>query len=146
MRLVESSTPGAVERDQALHLLSERAVLTRAVCHELREDKGDSFATRPVSALYILCRWIEENCANGRYCSGYGDEFLDEMTVPADCEALLQEIRDGAAVANDLLMLQSADTEGDVRGDVARIKATLARYWAAHPVSVSTPRPNWPPA
>ena len=37
MRLVASSNPDDVGRDQALHLLTERAVLTRAVCRELMD-------------------------------------------------------------------------------------------------------------
>ena len=35
MRLVSASNPDDVDRDQALHLLTQRAVLTRSVYREL---------------------------------------------------------------------------------------------------------------
>jgi hypothetical protein len=39
-RLAKSSKPGDVERDQAGRLLTERAVVTRALCRELLDSNG----------------------------------------------------------------------------------------------------------
>ena len=60
MRLVASSNPDAVARDQALHLLTERAVLTRAVCRELQDSVGDFGGRRPRTALALLLRWVQD--------------------------------------------------------------------------------------
>jgi hypothetical protein len=54
MRLVASSNPEDVNRDQALHLLTERAVLTRALCRELRDSGGVFNGMRPLTALALL--------------------------------------------------------------------------------------------
>lgn len=59
MRLVGSSIPGAVERDAGIYLLAERAVLTRAVRHELQESDG-FLSRRPLVALGLLLRWIQD--------------------------------------------------------------------------------------
>jgi hypothetical protein len=40
IKLVRSSIAGHVERDQALHLLTQRALLTRIICRELLESKS----------------------------------------------------------------------------------------------------------
>jgi hypothetical protein len=42
LRLVASSDPSAVDRDNAVHLLVERAILTRMVCHELLTQDPNS--------------------------------------------------------------------------------------------------------
>ena len=109
MRLVGSSNPGDVQRDTAVHLLTERAVLTRAVCRELAEstESNGSFGDRrPCIALSFLLRWILENlphsfefrAAAGNLCQREprASDGIDQMVVPDGCESLLQEIRDGA--------------------------------------------------
>jgi hypothetical protein len=53
-RLVNSSKPGEVERDQAVRLLTERAVLTRALCRELLESDGSFSDRRSSTALVLL--------------------------------------------------------------------------------------------
>ncbi len=54
MRLVGSSEQGHLERDNAVHLLSERAVLTRMVCQELYESNEEFAGRRARTALSFL--------------------------------------------------------------------------------------------
>ena len=131
MRLIESSKPGEVERSDAIHLLSERAVLTRAVCHELidRAHRG----WRVQSALTLLLRWVDQHFPR----SGGGgdvdaDQGLDRMVVPDDCLEVMQEIRDGAQVADALRMSYTADTSSELEGDMERLRERLEAYWAKH--------------
>ena len=58
MRLVSSSILGAVEEDRAVRLLAERAVLTRAICCELRDENPDPGSGRSRTALGFLVEWI----------------------------------------------------------------------------------------
>jgi hypothetical protein len=151
MRLVGSSHPGDVERDAAVRLLAERAVLTRAVCREL-VDAGDRFAERrQCVALAFLLRWIAENLpeslrfqsAAGSLCQRepHPSDGIDRMVVPEGCDDLLQEIRDGAQVADALAMLLTADNSLQARGDEAVIRDRLAAYWARHGAAVRAPSP-----
>lgn len=140
MRLVRSSVPGAVERDQAIRLLAERAVLTRMVCCELRDaDIGDN-CRRPQIALFQLLRWINENLGKFVRIEARGDEGIDQMVVPAGCEQLVVEIRAGAQVCCALFMLFTADTSVQAEGDRAVIRKRLAAYWSLHPLPVAIGR------
>ena len=56
MKMVHSSVPGAVERDQAIRLLTERATLTRMVCRELLDSDIGKPDRRPQTALFQLLR------------------------------------------------------------------------------------------
>jgi len=51
MRMVRSSVPGAMDRDRAIRLLTERAVLTRMICRELKDGNvlGMTYGRRPPS-------------------------------------------------------------------------------------------------
>ena len=60
MRLIASSNPDDVGRDQALHLLTQRAVLTRSVCRELLDLGGVFNGMRPLAALALLSRWVKD--------------------------------------------------------------------------------------
>jgi len=80
MRLVESSVPGAVERDQAIHLLVERAVLTRLVCRELSYGVGGLPDRRSKTALFLLLQWIGGNLPERR--EPYPTDGIDQMVVP----------------------------------------------------------------
>jgi hypothetical protein len=151
MRLVGSSNPGDVERDTAVRLLAERAVLTRAVCQEL-SAAGDGFAERrPCIALSFLLRWIIENLPESfqfRAVAGNlsqreprPSDGIDHMVVPDGCEGLLQEIRDGAQVGDALSMLLTADSPMQARGDEAVIRDQLAAYWAKHGAAVRAQSP-----
>jgi hypothetical protein len=149
MRLVGSSDPSDVERDTAVRLLAERATLTRAICRELVET-GSGFADRrPSVAMSLLLRWIVETmpeCLQYRGAAGNlcvreprPSDGIDQMIVPAGCEDLLFEIRDGAAVGDALFMLFTADTPTQQRGDEARIRERLNTYWANHSAAVRAP-------
>lgn len=149
MRLVGSSDPNAVERDTAVRLLAERAILTRTICRELVEA-GSGFADRrPSVAMSFLLRWIAESmpeCLRFRAAAGNLcvreprlSDGVDQMIVPAGCEDLLLEIRDGAAVGDALFMLFTADTPTQQRGDEATIRERLTTYWAKHSAAVRAP-------
>jgi hypothetical protein len=151
MKLVRSSNPDDVDRDTAVRLLAERAVLTRSMCRELSEATGDFADRRPCIAMHFLLRWILENmpesCQN-RTADGsvYQNEprpsdGIDLMIVPDGCEDLLQEIRDGAEVGDGLFMLWTADTQSQFNGDQARIRQRLGAYMTKHGGAVRAPSP-----
>ena len=63
MRLVGSSDPDALRRDGLRWHVEERAVLTSAVCRELK-SAGEYFASRgPRAALDLLPRWMSDHGA-----------------------------------------------------------------------------------
>ena len=140
MRLVRSSIPGAVERDQAIVLLTERAVLTRMVCHELRDADIDGNCRRPQIALFQLLRWVNENLGEFVRIEARADDGIDQMVVPAGCEQLVVEIRAGAQVCRALFMLSTADNSTQAEGDRAVIRKRLAAYWSQHPLPVAIAR------
>ena len=83
MRLIESTVPGEVERSDAVHLLSERAVLTRAVCRELidKAQRGDR-GWRVQSALTLLLQWVDRHFPGSTDWYRNADRGLDRMVVP----------------------------------------------------------------
>jgi hypothetical protein len=139
MRLVASSNPDAVTRDQALHLLTERAVLTRAVCRELLDSVGDFGGRRPRTALTLLLGWVKGTFPESDSIEPYAREGLDAMVVPEDCEDLLREIEDGAEVCEALFMLTTADNAFEVENDTRKIAKSLDAYWEAHGQIVNPP-------
>jgi hypothetical protein len=151
MRLAGSSNPSDVQRDTAVRLLAERAVLTRAVCRELSEA-GRFADRRPCVALAFLLGWIVENLPESfRFRSAAGtlaqrepraSDGLDRMVVPDGCEDLLQEIRAGAEVGDALATLLTADNPIESSGDEAVIRDRLAAYWAKHEAPVRAPLPE----
>jgi len=140
MRLVRSSIPGAVERDQAIWLLAERAVLTRMVCCELREADIGGSCRRPQAALSQLLQWINENLGKFVWIEAHADDGIDQMVVPAGYEQVVVEIRAGAQVCCALFMLSTADTLVQAEGDRAVIRKRLAAYWSQHPLPVAIAR------
>jgi hypothetical protein len=138
MRLVASSNPEDVNRDQALHLLTERAVLTRALCRELRDSGGVFNGMRPLTALALLSRWIKNTFPETEPLGWAATEWLDDMVVPEGCEDLMREVSDGAEVCEALLMLVYGDT-CDVESDNEAIAKSLEAYWKAHAQIVHTP-------
>lgn len=140
MRLVRSSVPGAVERDAALRLLSERAVLTRMLCRELLEAKEALPDRRVDTAFSILLRWIAENFPESVRTEPHASDGLDRMTVPEAGRHLLAETTDGARVGEALFMWLTADTMMDADHDKAILRERLESYWAKHPLAV---RPPW---
>ena len=132
MKLVASSDQRLLERETAIHFLTERAVLTRQVCQELYESNEEFAGRRPRTALSFLLQWImksqkefvrgEPHCADG----------LDNMIVPEGCQELFQEIRDGALVGEAFFMLLTADSPAEQRGDEKVLRERLAAYYAQH--------------
>ena len=138
MRLVASSNPDDVGRDQALHLLTERAVLTRAVCRELLDSGGVFNGMRPLTALALLSRWVKDTFPKSEPFSLTAREWLDDMVVPEGCEDMLREIQDGAE-ACDLLILHKYGDTCDYESDREAIAKSLDAYWKAHAQIVHTP-------
>ena len=140
MRLVGSSVPGAVERDAALRLLSERAVLTRSLCRELVEAGARLPDRRASTALSLLLRWIAENLPESVRVSPRPSDGLDRMAVAEEGRGLLAEIRAGAEVGDAFFMLMTADNSIAGEQDKAVLRERLESYWAKHAVAV---RPPW---
>jgi hypothetical protein len=139
MRLVESSEPGAVERDNAIHLLTERAVLTRMVCFELVDIVHRRSVDRRVhTALSLLSGWVHEKMPGSVRVEPHPADGINEMTIPAGYEKLVEEIRAGARVGEALFMYYTADTSYQADQDWASVQERLAQYWAEHRVSIST--------
>ncbi|HEY2882126.1 MAG TPA: hypothetical protein VGJ15_06820, partial [Pirellulales bacterium] len=123
-------------------LLAERAVLTRAVCRELAEINGRFNARRPMVALSYLLRWVSETMPEAlEFKAAAGNMYqreprasdgIDQMVVPAGCESLLEEIRNGASVADTLGMLLTADSMLELQNDEATVRQRLAAYWEKH--------------
>jgi hypothetical protein len=140
MRLVSSSIPGAVERDAALRLLSERVVLTRMLCRELDEAKEQWPDRRVSTALSILLGWIAENFPEAVRVSPRASDGLDQMAVSEESRALIAEVRDGAAVAEAYFMLMTADNSVAADHDKAVLREKLESYWTKYAVAA---RPPW---
>jgi hypothetical protein len=128
----------AVDRDRALSLLAARAVVTRAVCRELLESGGDGIRSR--NALAFLHQWIRDTFQQFAHAWPSALNGLDAMVVPADCEGLLREIRDGAEVCDALFMLMTADNV-DAESDARKLAERLDDYWKTHGQIVN---PRWP--
>ena len=138
MRLVASSNPDDVGRDQALHLLTQRAVLTRSVCRELLDSGGVFNGMRPLTALALLSRWVKNTFPETEPLGLAVWDGLNDMVVPEGCEDLLREIQDGAEVCDRLVMLNYGDT-CDVESDKEAIAKGRDAYWKAHAQIVHTP-------
>ena len=141
MRLVASSNPDDVGRDQVLHLLTVRAVLTRTVCRELL-DLGGEFnpfnGRRPFAALALLFKWIDDTFSQSGD-PGLWDGLPDDMVVPEGCEDIVREIRDGLEVCDVLMLLKYGDT-CDVESDREAMAKSLDAYWKAHAKIASPPK------
>jgi hypothetical protein len=139
MSLVGSSNPGDVDRDAAVRLLAERAVLTRAICRELLEVVRGLGDRRPHVAMGLLLQWVTENLPESVRVEPHPSDGLDRMVVPDGLQDLFEEIRHGAEVGEALFMLWTADSQLEAQGDEARIRERLAAYWDKHPSAVRAP-------
>ena len=121
MKLVASSTPGLVERAQAVQLLATWDVLVRSVCRELADRQGKLHAgLRANAALELLWEWkSRSNFVNGR----------PTITFPPECDELYAQVLAGEEVCGALMFLAGADTFSDVERDFVRIEAALTQYW-----------------
>ena len=138
-RLVNYSKPSEVERQQAVRLLAERAVLTRAICRELLESDGQFSDRRSSTALSLLLQWIAHNLPQSVRIEPHPSDGIDSMAVPADCSEVLREIRDGALVGEALFMLSTADNSLQADGDRARLRTRLDAYWTNHASAAPAP-------
>lgn len=138
-RLVNSSKPGEVERQQAVRLLTERAVLTRAICRELLESDGQFSDRRSSTALSFLLQWVALNLPQSVGVEPHPSDGIDSMAVPDDCRELLREIHEGALVGEALFMLFTADNSLQADGDRARLRQRLDVYWTNHPSAAPAP-------
>jgi len=132
MRMVRSSVPGAVDRDQAVRLLVERATLTRMVCRELSDSDISRPDLRPQVALFHLLRWVDENMRQYVRVEPRAGDGIEQMIVPEDCQKLISEISVGAKVCDALFMLLTADSGLQAQHDREVIQDRLASYWAQH--------------
>jgi hypothetical protein len=138
-RLVQSSKPGQVERDHAIRLLTERAVLTRALCRELLDSDGVFNTRRAGTVLSWLLNWVSYSVPDSIRVEPHASDGLDSMVVPENCGELLQEIKDGARVCDDFFMLLTADNSIQSEGDRARIRKSLDAYWIEHEHAAQAP-------
>lgn len=132
MKLVRSSVPGAVERDEAIRLLVERATLTRMVCLELRDSDIGRPDMRPQVALFHLLHWVDENMRQHVHVEPRADDGIEQMIVPVGYQELVSEISAGAKVCDALFMLLTADSGLQAKNDRETIQDRLASYWARH--------------
>jgi hypothetical protein len=140
MGRVASSVLDQAARDQALRLLSERAVLTRAVCRELMDSGGDFAGWRPSAAFRLLSEWVQRTFPESEVVQMLAARHgLDAMIVPEGCEELLGEIRDGAEVWQALALLFTADHNWEAESDRQEIAKRLEAYWEAHGQIVNPP-------
>ena len=70
---------------------------------------------------------------------GFARDGIDAMTVPDDCQELIQEMRDGANVCESLFMLTTADTNSEVEHDDQQLQHSLDEYREHHVETVNAP-------
>ena len=112
----------------ALDLLLQRAVLTRAVCQEVREGTTDPYYVRAKTVLGLLEHWLEEN--EGYSLASYNP--VEIATAASDYKKLTQEIQDGQDVCQALSLHGTADTQTEARSDDAYLREALNKYWSKH--------------
>ena len=142
MRIIESSIPGLVDKDRAMWLLAERAVLTSSVCNE-EAARTDLYDRRPLAALDLLNSWIHENS---------GEKVgLHEMVVPEGAEPLMREILIGEKVCAALHMSRTADHLFEFVSDMEKVKLALREWrgaratgFAAEGTKVEVADDPWP--
>ncbi len=125
-----------MERDEAVRLLTERAILTRMVCRELADSDIRGSDRRPQTALFLLLRWIGENQSKHVHVEPRADDGLEQMVVPEGYAELVPEIEAGAKVCNALFMLFTADNGIQAENDCAVIERLLAAYWERRPLPI----------
>ncbi len=130
-RVVHSSEPGAVERDRAIWLLTDRAILTRLVCRELLEATQRT-GRRPVAALDFLLAWVNQHFASFVHVEPHARDGLESMVVPQGCETVYEEVVDGTEVCEALFMAMTADSPNALKRDLERLDAVLAHYMEIH--------------
>lgn len=103
IKLVKSYVQGAVERDRAVQLLTERAILTCLVCRELLDADTAAPDRRLRSAPLLLLRWVGDNQQEFVRTEAQAYDGLKHIVAPEGCEDLVREIEAGAKVCTALL-------------------------------------------
>ena len=131
-RLIDSSDPGAVEREQALNVLAERAVLATAVCREFLAA-GPTYLTRRCNAAYGLYRsWLAQHDLN-LLSDGYRDVrgIREQMQIPEgdpEADKLADEIEVADRVSGGYERLNTADTRSEFQGDQENLTVALQSW------------------
>lgn len=131
MKLVDSSEPDAVRRDEVRRHYAERVVLTTAVCHEARREQAGGDYRRVVAALSILRHWIYQ--AYDISADELNDEFthgLHDAALAEYCPDFLLELRLGGRVCNAYAWLMTADAGSEYRRDLKDLETALDRFFA----------------
>jgi hypothetical protein len=131
-RVVQSSVPGAVELDKALWLLTDRALMTRLVCHEV-DQVSSRVGRRPIAALEMLLKWVAQTYPDSVWVEPHARDALELMVVPEGAEELYEEIVDGAEVCEVLFMACTAETPTALAHDLRRLREAANQYWMDHP-------------
>lgn len=133
MRLVDSSDPGAISRDEAARVLVERAVLTRLVIHEVVAAPDPPTGRRTATALDLLLDWVRQTYPQAVRVEPHPGDGLELMHVPPGLEAIHREIEDGARVCDLLFLAFTADTRRQLTDDVQRLRQGVDHYLSEHP-------------
>lgn len=131
-RIVASSTPGAVERDETIRLLTMRAVLTRMVCREASECNGRFLYRRSGVSLWLLAQWLNQYWPVEEYTYSSRFSTLKAISVPDDYQDLAEEIIDGGKVCNGIEMIHTSDNDSEFQSDSIGINEALQNYWEKH--------------
>ena len=148
MRLVASSDPFEVPREQARDLLYERLALTERIAAALHATKGE-YVDRVASAgVRLLLAWIASHfeLEAGKPTTMW--DAMDDMTVPPGSEDVMDRLRSATYVASCLTMLYTADTQDESRHDRNELIAALdswRRRRPADPTAWRRPVEGGPP-
>ncbi len=104
----------------------QRLVASAAVCHELKHADGE-IVGRPQAALAVLSEWMHTNYAlpEGDVKFTYG---FDDPLLTAHARDLKPELFAAAGVCDALAMAFTADTDRELKGDIAHLKNFLDSY------------------
>ena len=131
VRLVAASTPGLVERSQAIEFLATWDVLVRTVCRELKDrPKKHALGWRARAALDQLWRWKS---------TAPIEAGVPAIELPSDCADLYAQVRAGEQVCGRCLALQTADKWDELVEEFRQIDEALTSYWRDYQSPVIPP-------
>lgn len=131
MKLIDSSEPDAVRRDEVRGHYAARIVLTTAVCHEARREQAGGDYRRVVAVLSMLRTWIfqeydiSSNEFNEEFTHGLHDGDLAKY-----CPDFRQELTLGGKVCNAYAWLMTADAGSEYIRDREALDLALDRFFA----------------
>lgn len=129
-----------MERDRAIRLLTERAVLTRMVCRELKEGDVLGHDLRSQTALFLMLRWIGDNLPESVRGEPRAEDGIDRMMVPDGCAEVAFEIISGAQVGSAMFILLTADNTIQADEHLKNLERALSVCWTKHPVAATAIR------